>query len=72
MKEPLSKNSCAANLLTPEDQEQVDSVEPLLAYVVVCVCYLLYLRFDFCVLFKISYYYNFRKMCFFSPELPVC
>jgi len=44
VKGAFSKNSCTASLLTPGDQEQVDILEPFVAYVAVCGCYLLCLR----------------------------
>lgn len=44
VKGAFSKNSCTASLLTPGDQEQVDILEPFVAYVAVCECFLLCLR----------------------------
>lgn len=47
VKGAFSKNSCTASLLTPGDQEQVDTLEPFAAYVAVRGCRLLCLRIRF-------------------------
>lgn len=36
VKGPFSKNSCTANFLAPRNQEQMDSLEPLVACLAVC------------------------------------
>lgn len=38
VKGPFSKNSCMANFLTPRNQEQMDTLRPLVACVAVCGC----------------------------------
>lgn len=69
VKGAFSKNSCTASLLTPGDQEQVDTLEPFAAYVAVRGCRLLCLRIRF---FFFNYYYILKPMCFFSSEVSVC
>jgi len=38
VKGAFSRNSCTANFLAPRNQEQMDTLEPLVACVAVCGC----------------------------------